>query len=191
MSRSLTFFLGARNSGVGVFKTVANSTNGQYFEANKASANLSSVSIFTNVFYDLMFDHLYFAVNGISQAVNQYGVTLQSVVDRSWVDPKSLNYANFTKMRGKYFSTSQLGASFYYGRARFNDGGVFTQPNSVYQPNLDNYVRTAQSLPEVVATVEDRTATILRPIYWSQNGSTVPPRLTPITCTALPIIANF
>jgi hypothetical protein len=185
ISYAPNFYAGSVYTGVGVTKNLSQSPLAMFFETNKANTNLSTIRILSDTFYDLMYDPVYYALYGMSQAVNNYGIDIGSIVNRSWVDPKSRAYSNFANKKGLYFSTPDNGDSFYFGKLKLTNDGVFLPPVRLFQPNVEDYVATSNSLAAAVAVIDQDNVTILpnRPIYWGQAGITHVPRLYPIKST--------
>jgi hypothetical protein len=150
------------------------------FQSGKSqNANLSRIAFGNAPYYSFGYDPLFYAVNGISQAVNKFGIDIKSVVNRSWVDPKSPAYADFANKRGRYFSSQpDTPNSFFFGRMNFTDDGIQNPHFYLVQKNWNTSINN-----RIVSLDDEIQFFTNRPIYWNLNGSTTLPRLSPITCT--------
>jgi hypothetical protein len=185
------FFYGSDNKGVYVTKNYSKNPHFTYFEKVKSRYNLTSVNLRENVFYCMIYDLLFISLSGLSNAVNKHGVDVLSIVNRSWTDPKSImsgiQYTNvkndFSAFRGAYFSQPHETTNFFYEGIQFSNDGVFRAKISFYQVNIDAVVNGLSTASQMQALMDMESVMVFKNATWNENGSIVPPRLYPITCT--------
>jgi hypothetical protein len=179
------FFYGADSGGVFLTRNYSSNPQFTYFENVRANYNLTSIKLRENLFYSMIYDYLYISISGLANAVNNYGVDIRSIANRSWTDPKSSQYpsSNFSTMRGKYFSQDPNYSNFFLENLQFASSGIYRAKMSFFQLDIDAYINGASATSQMQALMSEDLVKIFKPATWDQHGSTTPPRLSPITCT--------